>query len=231
MFIDSVIRNNSLSSFECNDSDSDDEIELSCSGDDASESSDNSECGEDIDDDLQNLQMSFDQDFMEHIDDNVGTDSDVFNLTNPECVQMDITSELDPKEIELNVPVTDLFETEKPLLPEGYERSLCTSGIEKELLQAVETKFICSRTKLKELFTTCLNPDCGSALVELNETFIKCTLEMRWKYMSDHTGMWQSSESIGNVYINNMQLAASLLFSGNNYTEMSLFAVFSFGLC
>ena len=165
MFIDSVIRNSTLSSFECGDSDSGGEIELSCSGDDASESSDNSGCGEDIKDDLENLQISFDYDFMEHIGDNVGTDCDVFNLTNPECVEMNITSELDPKEIELNVPITDLFETEKPLLPEGYERSLCTSGIEKELHQALERKFICSRTKLKELFTTCLNPDCSSALV------------------------------------------------------------------
>ena len=83
MSIDSVIRNSSLSSFECDDSD--EEIGLSCSGDDASESSDNSECGEHIEDDLQ---ISFDQDFIEHIDDNVGTDSDVFNLTNPECVEM-----------------------------------------------------------------------------------------------------------------------------------------------
>ena len=45
MFIDSVIKNSSLSACECNDSDSDndDEIELPCSGDDASESSDNSD--------------------------------------------------------------------------------------------------------------------------------------------------------------------------------------------
>mgnify|MGYP002804402450 CR=1 FL=1 len=82
---------------------------------------------------------------MEHIDDNIGTDSDVFNITNQECVAMDITSELDPKEIELNVPITDLFESKKPLLSEGYKRSLlCTGGLEKELQHSVEARFICS---------------------------------------------------------------------------------------
>ena len=188
----------------------------SVSGDKACESSsDISDSMEQLEENLKDLEISVDESFMEHVDDNIGAESDDNDMTCTETIEMDISSELEPSTIDLNVPI--------PLLPQGYEAEY-SNGIDKELSQIEEAKFVCSCSTVKELFTKCLKNSCQSNIVEMKESYVGCTLEMRWECQSGHSGILRSSDSINNIYVNNMQLAASLLFSGNNFTKMSLYA-------
>ena len=66
--------------------------------------------------------------------------------------------------------------------------------------------------------------ECRMLLVEVNEKCIGCTLEIRWKCKAVHYGDWQSSKIVNRVYVNNIQSAASLLFTGNNFAKLSLFS-------
>ena len=61
-------------------------------------------------------------------------------------------------------------------------------------------------------------------MVEVNESFCGCTMEIRWKCAAGHSGEWESSDQINMVYVNNLQAGAALLFTGNNFTKMSLFS-------
>ena len=44
-----------------------------------------------------------------------------------------------------------------------------------------ENKFICSMSTIRELFSFYFDVDCKMPLVEVNETFVGCVLEIRWK--------------------------------------------------
>jgi hypothetical protein len=58
----------------------------------------------------------------------------------------------------------------------------------------------------------------------VQESFVECSLKIIWQCRNGHSGTWHSSEILKKVYVNNILMAASLLFSGNNITKISLFA-------
>ena len=77
---------------------------------------------------------------------------------------------------------------------------------------------------IRELFSFCMDIDCKMPLVEVKERFVGCVLEITWKCLGGHCGKWKSSKAVNNIYVNNIQAAASLLYTGNNYTKLSLFS-------
>ena len=147
-----------------------------------------------------------------------------------DCVDMDTSSPLEVGSIECNVPVMSpeqqsSIEGQNPsvkLLPPGYEH--CDNYLDEQLELGNDKKFVCSISMLRKLFAVCMDLDCNMPLVEVKETFVGCVLEIRWRCKAGHRGDWQSSKMINRVYANNVQVASSLLYTGNNYTKLSLFS-------
>lgn len=239
VFIDSVIRNMSIA-LEDNGDDSDDDID----GDDLDKHDSDDESGDDVeydsdeasseDDDsdhqhanlpvhFNNLNISYDKDFLDH-------DHDTVDTTEIGPVDMDTSSTQILGSIECNVPLLPDHEVEgnNPavrLLSAGYEKEK-VAGFESELSHVNEKKFMCSMTSIREFFLFCMDVSCKMPLVEVKERFVGCVLEIRWKCQAGHCGDWRSSKMVNKLYVNNLLAASALLFSGNNYTKMSLFAKF-----
>ena len=143
---------------------------------------------------------------------------------------MDTSSPLEVGSIECNVPVMSpeqqsSIEGQNPsvkLLPPGYEHF--NNDLDEQLELVNDKKFVCSISMLRKLFSVCMDLDCNMPLVEVKETFVGCVLEIRWRCKAGHCGDWQSSKMINRVYANNLQAASSLLYTGNNYTKLSLFS-------
>lgn len=83
---------------------------------------------------------------------------------------------------------------------------------------------MCSISKLKELFNFCMDKGCNMPITEVFEKFVGCTLEIRWRCKAGHCGDWVSSKMVNRVYVNNIHTAASILFTGNSFCKISLFA-------
>ena len=213
VFLDKVVEPNSLVESSCPSSESD--SETSTDDDSVDEvsysSSSSSEWEEDIPA-IDQLDISHDDDFLAHTS---KTDKYEHNSTSTEDVDMDITSQLELDTIEVNVPVK--------LLRENYHRDMAEDLA--DVMKLVnEQRFICNVSKVKELFILCREKDCSATVESIQESSVGCTLKIIRKCRNGHCGTWHSSESIKKVYVNNILVAASLLFSGNNITKMSLFA-------
>jgi hypothetical protein len=223
------------------DSDDESEKEDSLHDDDsADESGDDVHCESDADDvsshdgdsdrdpsyyvfpDFDRLDISCSKDSLDH-------EQGAIDTTQIGPIDMEISSTIDDLgSIECNVPVLqpELVEGNSPsirLLPSGYENEKAVN-LKEELSLVNETKFICSMSSIRELFSFCMDVDCQMPLVEVKETFVGCVLEIRWKCQAGHCGEWQSSKMVKKLYVNNILTAASLLFTGNNFTKLSLFS-------
>ena len=223
------------------DSDDESEKEDSLHDDDsADESGDDVHCESDADDvsshdgdsdrdpsyyvfpDFDRLDISCSKDYLDH-------EQGAIDTTQIGPIDMEISSTIDDLgSIECNVPVLqpELVEGSGPsirLLPSGYENENAVN-LKEELSLVNETKFICSMSSIRELFSFCMDVDCQMPLVEVKETFVGCVLEIRWKCQAGHCGEWQSSKMVNKLYVNNILTAASLLFTGNNFTKLSLFS-------
>ena len=237
VFIDSIIRNTSNAAVSnVNDSDDDSDPEDDSpdneSGDDvdfesdaSSENhSDDSEHAREHIQEFDHLEISCAKEFLDH-------DQDTMETTQIGPVDMEISSSESIGTIECNVPVimpenADLVEGSNPLirlLPAGYENERA-EGVQDQLSLVNETKCMCSIERIRELFSFCKDIDCRMPLVEVKETFVGSVLEIRWKCLAGHVGEWQSSKRVGSLYVNNIQTAAALLFTGNNFTKLSLFS-------
>lgn len=238
LFIDTVIRNTSIANSQHNIDDSDDESDESSEGESANESGDDVHCESDdghissdfdyddgfVDDqllpDVRDLNMTCDKDLIEH-------EHDASEKTHLSCVDMDISIPSDVGLIQLNIPALSTEEfvaiesenTDIRLLPTDYEKR---SGLDQQLPLVSDKKFICSISCIVELFSFCMNVDCKMPLVEMKERFVGCVLEIRWKCQGGHCGEWHSSKMVNNLYVNNIQTASSILFTGNNFTKVSL---------
>lgn len=232
VFIDTVVRNTSLSNTIIDSESDDDSDDESYDGDEVLETSSEScstECSvAELQDELNQLEISYDDTFLEHDD---GTD-DILDSTSVECIDMDLSSITDTGVVECDVPVMTFEEQDTmegnnipatPLLPEGYETKF-KSELKTELCLVKESKFVCSRSKIMELFTGCMRNDCCMPIADLEDRYCGCTIEIRWRCTAGHSGEWQSSEAVNRVYVNNLLAGASLLYSGNNFTKISLFA-------
>ena len=233
VFIDSIIRNTSIAAVSnVNDSDPEDDSPDNESGDDVDFESDassenhcdDSEHARQHIQEFDHLEISCAKEFLDH-------NQDTMETTQIGPVDMEISSSESIGTIECNVPVimpenADLVEGSNPLirlLPAGYENERA-EGVQDQLSLVNETKCMCSIKRIRELFSFCKDIDCRMPLVKVKETFVGSVLEIRWKYLADHVGEWQSSKRVGSLYVNNIQTAAALLFTGNNFTKLSLFS-------
>ena len=237
VFLDTVIQNSTLASRNFgNDSDDESDSDVSEEDEVLPTSSSGSEESDDdllsgIDKGLENLDVISDTSYIEHsMHEEVG---DLHEATTTTAVDMDIpfSQEVDNKEIEINVPVTTFsievgIEGALPttrLLPDGYEKKHLDK-LKHELEKVEDVKFVCSKSCVLDLFKFCLNQSCDAPIVNLKDTYTGCTLQMNWNCSNGHKGVWASSPSVNRIFANNLQAAASLLFTGNNFTKMSLFS-------
>ena len=239
VFIDSIIRNTSIAAVSnVNNSDDDspdnesgDDVDFESDANSENHHSDDSEHARQHIQEFDHLEISCAKEFLDH-------DQDTMETTQIGPVDMEISSSESIGTIECNVPVimpenADLVEGSNPLirlLPAGYENERA-EGVQDQLSLVNETKCMCSIERISEFFSFCKDIDCRMPLVEVKETFVGSVLEIRWKCLAGHVGEWQSSKRVGSLYVNNIQTAAALLFTGNNFTKLSLFfqmPVFSF---
>ena len=188
--------------------------------------------GQDLLSGVEALDISHDQYFMSH----ETNENPKVDCTQTECVDMEITSELEEQTFELNVPVMSVdhvqdsmegSERASPniqLLHDNYLEHTSLSNANKEMRLVKENKFVSCTCKITELFELCMDRDCNMPIVQLKEKYIGCVLEVRWLCQASHRGDWQSSKIVNRVYVNNIQAASALLFTGNNYVKLSLFA-------
>ena len=97
----------------------------------------------------------------------------------------------------------------------------------KEELKLIQgTKIICSVDRLLDLLTG-QHCKCCSALVSVTKHVIQgCTLIAWFTCLNGHKSKWSSSYDYCGVWANNLQLAASIILSGNNFTKIELMAKF-----
>ena len=84
---------------------------------------------------------------------------------------------------------------------------------------------ICSLDLLLSLFATCQNPGCNEP-VNRKHHLISPTVIINWTCPSGHKGRFASSKDVNEMYANNLQLAGSILLSGNNFAKIE--KLFSF---
>ena len=122
-------------------------------------------------------------------------------------------------------------ESLKAKLQEVYEGDK-KERVKRELELSNTAKVLVTVDKIKELIsTTCKT---CSRPVTIQETKSGAVLLLHWSCDNGHSGTWASSELLTKknhqkVYVNNVQLAAAVLLSGNNYQKINLLAKF-FGL-
>ena len=94
-----------------------------------------------------------------------------------------------------------------------------------ELELVRETKFICSLDLVLGLFRKCQHPDCTN-VATIKHHLVGPTLVVNWSCSSGHKGKFASSKDVEEMYANNLQVAASILLSGNNFAKIEKMANF-----
>lgn len=93
------------------------------------------------------------------------------------------------------------------------------ASLTEELALVRETKVICSLDLLLDLFKTCQHHGCCQPLIPKHHV-IGPTVVINYTCTHGHKGKFSSSKDINNMYANNLQVAASILLSGNNFTKI-----------
>ena len=91
---------------------------------------------------------------------------------------------------------------------------------------AKSTKIICTLDLLLDIFQEkCRHPTCNDK-VYTKHTLIGTCVVIEWKCHSGHAGKFYSSYDCNKLAATNLQTAASILLSGNNFYKMEKFARF-----
>lgn len=88
-----------------------------------------------------------------------------------------------------------------------------------EIRLANETKVICSLDLLLDVFKTCHEPGCKNDCV-VTHHLVGPSVVINWTCSSGHKGRFESSRDVNEVKSNNLQAAASILLSGNNFAKI-----------
>ena len=101
--------------------------------------------------------------------------------------------------------------------------------VKRELELSKKPKVLVTIEKVVDL----IPKTCGtcSAPVSINQAVSGAVLILQWNCKNGHSGVWTSSEVVTEkrnqkVYVNNVHLAAAILFSGNNFQKINLLAKF-----
>ena len=95
-----------------------------------------------------------------------------------------------------------------------------------ELSLVEQTKVICSLDLLLDLFKKCQHPGCTKNAVVKKKYLNGPTVVVKWSCCLGHKGTFSSSRDINDMYCNNLQLAASIMLSGNNFAKVEKMANF-----
>ena len=98
-------------------------------------------------------------------------------------------------------------------------------NLKEELSLVQQTKIICSLDLLIDLFKHCQYPGCSNGTV-VKHFLIGPTAVIKWTYSSGHRGTFCSSMDQNEIYSNHIQVAASILLSGNNFAKQEKLAKF-----
>ena len=94
-----------------------------------------------------------------------------------------------------------------------------------EMAMIWEPKVLCSLYLIIELFNNCQHPGCASAAT-IKHHLVGPTLIVNWYCCSGHKGKFASSKLVNEIYANSLQVAASVLLSGNNFSKSERMASF-----
>lgn len=115
-------------------------------------------------------------------------------------------------------------------LQEGQGAStVAEPSLKRELELANKPKVITTVDKLRELIPSVCKV-CAE-VVCVNEKMSGAVMVIQWNCSNGHSNCWNSSEVLTvknnqKVYVNNIQLSAAILLSGNNFGKVELFAKF-----
>ena len=114
-------------------------------------------------------------------------------------------------------------ETLQSILEKVYKKN--QEKNRRELDDSKAPKVLVTANKIKELISEICHV-CGSA-ISLQHTMSGTVLMLDWNCDNGHLGNWASSDVLTvknhhKVYVNNIQLAAAILLSGNNFQKFSL---------
>ena len=89
-----------------------------------------------------------------------------------------------------------------------------------------EKKFICSLDLMLQIFMSCCqSPGCAN-VPHVKHHFIGTTLVVNSSCQDGHNVRFCSSHEVNGMYANNLQAAAAILLSGNNFAKISKMAEF-----
>ena len=119
---------------------------------------------------------------------------------------------------------------EKPKPEFGPHRKLSRGEdlfeFKKEVEMIKEKKFVCSLDLFLNLFVECCRtPGCGK-VPEVKYHFVGTTVVVTAKCKAGHIFKFASSREVNGLYVNNLQSAAAILLSGNNFGKVSRLAEF-----
>ncbi len=113
-------------------------------------------------------------------------------------------------------PKTFLVPTVKPRSHE-LNREEHNVKHEEQIKLAKSTKLICTLDLLLEIFQEkCRHPTCN-VKVHTKHTLIGTCIVIEWTCYSGHTGKFHSLYDCYRIAATNLQVAASILLSGNNF--------------
>ena len=95
---------------------------------------------------------------------------------------------------------------------------------EYEMVQ--DTKFVCTLSLLLVVFKSrCQTPGC-TAVPTVTYHFVGMALFVSSTCKAGHTNKFCSSKEVNNIYVNNLQTAASIILSGSHYAKVNRLAKF-----
>lgn len=98
-------------------------------------------------------------------------------------------------------------------------------NFKEELSLVQQVKVICSLDLLLAVFKKCQHPGCTNGTTS-NHHIIGTTAVIKWCCTSGHKGTFSPSKDLNEIYSNNLQVAASIMLSGNNFAKVEKLANF-----
>ena len=99
------------------------------------------------------------------------------------------------------------------------------STLKEELFLVKQTKVICSLDLLINVFRKCQHPGCTLATT-IKHHLNGPTAVINWACPAGHKGTFASSKDQNGTYCNNLQVAGSIMLSGNNFAKVEKMAHF-----
>ena len=144
------------------------------------------------------------------------------NPSDDESLLEDVDTPVEESDVEMSTEDVPCVEDRPECGPHNkLSRGEDLFKFRKEVKLAKERKFICSLDLFLKLFEgSCKTPDCDKAL-QVKHHFVGTTLVVNTWCKAGHTFRFASSEEVNGMFSNNLQGAAAILLSGNNFSKVS----------